>query len=472
MNLVWFRNDLRVDDNPALFNACQKANQQVIAVYFISFEQWKKHQVGSNQQRLTIKALTHLKQQLDKLNITFWVIKSAGFTSLPQELQQLCKALSVSNLYFNNEYPFNERIRDNQVEDQLKNQLHIHRFNADSLVDPALILNGSGQPYKVFTPYSKSVYQFIHAHGLFCYSPPSRRSSENLRILTRQSNRYTQVSLKLLASDISSNSENPPLPNISESHLYQKLIQFCVENIGDYQHHRDFPEMTATTVLSHGLAIGAISSKRCFQTAIDISPQTSKTWTNQLVWRDFYRAVMWHFPRVSQSKAFNPIESRLTWSRDPEKLKHWQQGTTGIPIIDAAIRQLKATGWMHNRLRMITASYLCKNLWLDWRLGETFFAQHLFDYDFANNNGGWQWSASIGTDAAPYFRVFSPVSQQQKFDPDAHFIKHWIPELRRFSARQIHQLESGSLTHYHAPQVDLKSSRKAAIEMFKLAKEA
>jgi len=217
------------------------------------------------------------------------------------------------------------------------------------------------------------------------------------------------------------------IPEISSHHLIKQLKSFCQNSVSNYSDTRDFPAIQGTSELSAGLALGCLSVQRCYQEAIQHSQPS--TWVNELI-----------------------------------------QAKTGIPIIDAAMRQLLDTGWMHNRLRMIVASYLTKNLWQDWRKGEAFFAKHLFDYDFASNNGGWQWSASIGTDAAPYFRVFNPASQQKKFDPDCEFIKHWLPELKNYSAKQIHNFEKENLADYPAPQVDLKTSRKLSIEQFKLAK--
>jgi deoxyribodipyrimidine photo-lyase len=173
---------------------------------------------------------------------------------------------------------------------------------------------------------------------------------------------------------------------------------------------------------------------------------------------------------VSRGQAFNKVDRAIKWDVSNSAFAAWQRGETGIPIIDAAMKQLVTTGWMHNRLRMVVASYLTKNLFMDWRIGEAFFAEHLFDYDFSSNNGGWQWCASVGTDAAPYFRVFNPASQQKRFDPEAKFIKCWLPQLAQYSAKDIHRFETHPLNNYPPMQVNLKSSRQQAIETFKTAK--
>ena len=189
---------------------------------------------------------------------------------------------------------------------------------------------------------------------------------------------------------------------------------------------------------------------------------------SELVWREFYRHVIAAFPHVSRGHAFRREYDDFPWRRDPEALAAWEQGRTGYPIVDAAMRQLVATGWMHNRLRMVTAMFLGKNLLLDWHAGERYFMRHLLDGDFASNNGGWQWSASTGTDAAPYFRVFSPVSQSERFDPEGRFIRHWLPELSELPDRALHDpARRGDLDGYPAPIVDAKASRRRAIEAFR-----
>jgi deoxyribodipyrimidine photo-lyase len=195
------------------------------------------------------------------------------------------------------------------------------------------------------------------------------------------------------------------------------------------------------------------------------------TWINELLWREFYKHILVGYPRVSRHRAFRLETEAVPWRHAPQELAAWQEGRTGLPIIDAAMRQLLATGWMHNRLRMIVAMFLTKNLLIDWREGERFFMRHLIDGDLAANNGGWQWSASTGTDAAPYFRIFNPISQSQKFDPDGHFIRQWVPELAGLNKRDIHDPSSlGGLfapSGYPRPIVDLSRSRERALAAFK-----
>ncbi len=221
-----------------------------------------------------------------------------------------------------------------------------------------------------------------------------------------------------------------------------------------------------------------ISPRQCLHGALasnrgefDSGSTGVQTWINELLWREFYKHILCGYPQVSRHRAFRAQTEALPWRDAPADLEAWEQGRTGFPIIDAAMRQLLHTGWMHNRLRMIVAMFLSKNLLIDWRKGERHFMRHLIDGDLAANNGGWQWSASTGTDAVPYFRIFNPISQSQRFDPQGHFIRHWLPDLRDIDEKNIHEpMKSRDLfatNLYHSPMVDLSSSRQRAIEAFK-----
>ena len=263
-----------------------------------------------------------------------------------------------------------------------------------------------------------------------------------------------------------------------EQAAQQRLSIFTAAAIDGYLDQRDFPAKPGTSQLSAYLAAGVISVRQCLHAALaanqgefDSGKPGVITWINELLWREFYTHILVGYPKVSRHRAFKPETEALAWRNAPKDLLAWQQGRTGFPIIDAAMRQLLATGWMHNRLRMIVAMFLTKNLLIDWREGERFFMQHLVDGCLAANNGGWQWSASTGTDSVPYFRVFNPVSQSKKFDPNGDFIRRWVPELKHLSAKEIHQpkLLSGlfGTEDYPKPIVDLSTSRLRAIEAFK-----
>lgn len=473
MNLVWFRNDLRIKDNPALHHAMSDNDNPTLGIYLLCLAQWKKYGIGANQQALFLKALENLQNSLKKLNVQLLVIDAKNFKSSPEILKKICKGLSARKLYFNIEYPVDERTRDKKVVNLLKSQVECHRFHADSLTPPWKITNQDGSGYKVFTAYANRVRKFLDEHPVFTLPVPQKKNTDNLHFILNAVKPEQLGKFKLIDEfklinklpDIKFTAK--ALPEIKETYLSKQLAGFCESSMQDYKILRDFPAQQATSALSTGLAIGCISVAECYQQAIQY--KQSSSWINELIWRDFYRSVMWHYPHVCKGKTFKTIEDSLDWSNSKKDFEKWKSGNTGIPIIDAAMQQLVQTGWMHNRLRMVVASYLTKNLWLNWRCGEAFFADQLFDYDFASNNGGWQWCASTGTDAAPYFRVFNPASQQKKFDPDAKFIKQWLPQLKAYSAKQIHNFESKPLGDYYALQVDLKQSRKLAIEKFKLA---
>ncbi len=470
MNLIWFRNDLRVDDNPALFHACENPGEATIAVYFFCVKQFLLHGVGINQQRLILQALKNLKRKLKELNIQLLIIESEEYQQASNDLVQFCLDNKVTDIYFNHEYGFNEITRDEQIISGLTNSVSCHAYHDQCLTQPEQIVNQSGNGYKVFSAYARAVSQRLSEYPNYCYPLPEAKSTDNLSLF--DDSLFDPLLLDKLDEKLTTltHPSKIRLPLIDENSLWQQLFEFCSSEISDYKNARDIPSITGTSSLSSGLAVGAISVKRCYQLAKEIANENATCWINELVWRDFYRSVMWHFPRVSKGQAFNSVDCLINWSKDNKALELWKKGQTGVPIIDAAINQLLHTGWMHNRLRMIVASYLTKNLWIDWREGERFFAQHLFDYDFASNNGGWQWCASVGTDAAPYFRVFNPATQQKRFDPEAKFIKQWLPQLKAFSAKQIHQFETKPLADYYPQIVDLKSSRKQAIETFKIAK--
>ncbi|EWM40830.1 FAD binding domain of DNA photolyase family protein [Bordetella holmesii 35009] len=242
-----------------------------------------------------------------------------------------------------------------------------------------------------------------------------------------------------------------------------------------YHERRDLPALPGTSALSPYLASGVLSPAQCLRAAlranqgeIDSGQQGARAWITELLWREFYLHLLAAYPALSMHQPMRPETRYLAWRRAPEDLRAWQEGRTGIPLVDAAQRQLLATGWMHNRLRMVSAMFLAKNLLLDWRLGEAWFMGHLIDGDLAANNGGWQWSASTGADAVPYFRVFNPITQSRRFDPKAAFLRHWLPELAGLDDKSIHEPSDAQrrATGYPQAIADLKTSRLRAIEAF------
>ena len=470
MNLIWFRNDLRIDDNPALSRAASCIDSPVAGVYLYCPEQIQQYGIGANHHALILSQLEQLQHKLDRLNIPLIIVNCGLFSRAAQLLKIVCRELKVASVYFNVEYPLDERNRDKMVVEKLSPEVKCHRLVADSLVPPWLTINGQKQGYKVFSAFEKAHQKVLLDLPVVLTEDVAKRPNSNREKLSNWSANQSELSDKILHSLPKVNPNVIDLPDVSERKVQERLTEFCTDKVLNYSNDRDYPSIKGTSEISSALAVGTISVSQCYSIANSIKGKEAKSWTRQLVWRDFYRSVMWHFPHTCMGQAFNPVDKMINWSNNPEAIQRVKSAKTGIPIIDAAINQLLKTGWMHNRLRMVVASYLTKNLWLDWRIGEAFFAEHLFDYDFANNNGGWQWSASVGTDAAPYFRVFNPQSQQQKFDQNTQFIRQWLPSLQREEIKKIHRFEQSQFDDYPSPQVDLKATRKLAIESFKNAK--
>lgn len=417
-NIVWFRNDLRITDNPAL-NAALESDAKPLAVFIRTRKQWQQHAWGENKINFVEQCLDSLAGQLKTLNIQLTILECDWFQEVPKLLLDLCPKQKTKHVYCNREYELNELNRDKNTKAILQaDRISLNEFDDQCLVPPGKVLTQQNTPYTVFTPFKKACYKILAAQKF------------------QLQHTHNGVPQKILAD-------------------------FCTDKLALYKQQRDFPTIDGTSKLSAYLATGAISVRECYIAAQKTAPEAGLPWIDELLWRDFYRHIIWHFPDVCRGHNFNRKYDRLKWNPPAENLQRWQAGETGIPIIDAAMRQLTSTGWMHNRLRMIVAMFLTKNLFIDWRHGEKFFAQYLIDLDFASNNGGWQWSASTGTDAAPYFRIFNPLTQSEKFDPEGIFIKRYCPELAKFDPKKLHKPDPKNII------VDLKTSRAAAISAFK-----
>lgn len=461
MRLVWLRNDLRLDDNPALYAACQHS-QPVRVVYIATPKQWQQHAEAPAKLGFRSAALTDLNVRLAALGIEFELLETDYFADIAELLANYCQQHSITDVYFNREIPLHEQARDNQVCQRLSEiNVNCHDSDTDLLVSTP-INNQQGKPYKVFTPWYKAW----------------------LKQLAQQDNEPLPAPQAIGPAIDSSQFKSVKLPGsddfrddlwpASEQAALQRLAQFCQRRMGCYEEHRDFPAINGTSTLSPYLASGLVSLRRCLmaiqQTAFDEGREwRENVWLRELGWREFYRYLMLSFPHISQGKPFKTTPEQWPWQHNPELLKAWQTGHTGFPIIDAAMRQLISTGWMHNRLRMLVASFLCKLMLIDWREGEQFFMQHLIDGDFASNNGGWQWSASTGCDASPWFRIFNPTAQSQKFDAEGKFIAKFLPELASLDHKQIHNpnQETRKKLGYVEPVIDYKAMRERAINALK-----
>lgn len=450
-NIMWFRSDLRVIDNTALIKAQKDAD--VIGLFLFSPNDWKRHNEAPAKLDFIWQNLVELQSRLGEFNIPLLIREVESWGQVPSEITNIVKDYDVTGVYWNQEVGLNELRRDEAVAKQLNAQAISSYALTDRTIYPlGSLLNQSGQPYKVFTPFKNVFLQ---------------RISEN--VYSYQGKIKKQNKLEILSDPIPTNSYQSSRQNtfkIGEEAAFVELANFLDMKVYDYKNNRDIPSIEGTSRISAYLTSGTLSIRTCFYEAYLRIEEDSKNsegircWIDELIWREFYANILHCFPRLSMGYAFQEKTENILWREDANDLLSWQTGTTGIPIVDAFMRQLKNTGWMHNRGRMITAMFLSKNLLIDWREGEKWFMTHLIDGDFAANNGGWQWSASTGTDAVPYFRIFNPVLQSQKIDPDGVFIKTWCPELAHLDRKQIHQPLKTAI-------VDLKTSRIRAIDAFK-----
>lgn len=463
--LVWFRNDLRVHDNSALAQACRDAPGPVLAVFALCPAQWNQHDWSSAKVSLIVRTLAELSRSLHALNIPLLIVEEPTFAGLPERLLELAARHRCDALYFNREYEWNERARDEQVSLAFERTGRtVRTFSDRVLFEPGTLRTRSGGMYTVYTPFRRAALARLLEDDLPAVEPSPRAHAASPC-------RPDPVPQTVANFDGPTHERLWPA---GEHEAKKRLNRFARARMQAYKGARDLLAEPGTSELSPYLAIGAISIRACLARAaeaadgqIDNGPEGACTWINELLWREFYTHVLWGFPRVSRGRAFRPETESIRWNNDEHLFRAWCEGMTGFPIVDAGMRQLAQTGWMHNRARMIVASFLTKDLGIDWRRGERFFMQHLVDGDLANNNGGWQWSASTGTDAQPYFRIFNPLSQSKRYDPKGVYIRRYVPELTGLNEHEIH--EPGGLFRpggYPAPIVDHAEARQATLRRF------
>ncbi|WP_092747295.1 deoxyribodipyrimidine photo-lyase [Acinetobacter boissieri] len=468
--LIWFRQDLRIQDHSALWHATQQG-QPCIAVVILSPEQWQIHHDASCKINFYLRQLKILQQHLLEKNIPLIVAQVNLWKNVANYMLQLTEQLGVTHVYANAEYAVHEKQRDDAVLKVLSQQGKKFQLFQDHTLFPAKsIRTQSNQPYKVFTPFKKVCFERLQYSIPKCY--PDIETQQRITL----QNDIRQVSIDDMLTQYPVSEYMLQQWPVGESIAHEKLYEFTQHQVKQYKNQRDLPAIHGTSRISAYLNIGIISARQCLQALFQpyhgefvLSDKGIETWLSEILWREFYQHIMVDYPKVSKSKPFKDETARLAWRDAPHDFEKWAQGQTGIPIVDAGMRELKNTGWMHNRVRMICAMFLTKNLLIDWREGERWFMQHLIDGELAANNGGWQWSASTGTDSAPYFRIFNPVTQSERFDPEGTYIKQWVPELASLSAKQVHAPFEHKIGHieYPKPIVDLKSSRVRAIDAFK-----
>ncbi|HWD90660.1 MAG TPA: deoxyribodipyrimidine photo-lyase [Mucilaginibacter sp.] len=401
VNIFWFRRDLRLRDNAGLYYAL-KGDHRVLCLFIFDAEILDKLE-DRDDARVTFiyQTIEELDRQLKKNDSALFV----KYGTPDSVWNELLKEQKIGTVYANHDYePYAVR-RDKAIADKLKHHnIDLKTFKDQVIFETNEVLKENGEPYTVYTPYMRKWHQKLTPFYLMAY--PTEKYLKNL---VRHKG-LTMPSLKSMGFEKSQRK----FPGIN----YESVIK-------DYAKTRDFPSIKdGTTHIGLHLRFGTVSIR---ELAIQANAQHEKTWLNELVWREFYMMILYHFPKTADH-AFKPEYDRIKWVNDEEKFKAWCEGRTGYPLVDAGMRELNATGYMHNRVRMVTASFLSKDLLTDWRWGERYFARKLLDYDMASNVGGWQWAAGSGTDAAPYFRIFNPEAQQKKFDSNLVYIKKWVPE--------------------------------------------
>jgi len=399
--LFWHRRDLRIDNNAGLFKALTSGFK--VQPVFI-FDKQILSNLPKDDQRVAFiyQEISRLKQQYQSLGTDLLVIYGDPTQSIPE----ICSKLICSHVFTNSDYEPYAQIRDSEIKAKLSSLNCTFIESKDHVIfEKSEVTKDDGLPYTIYTPYANKWKKQLTEVQLASFE-----SSENTHNL-RQANEFTSlISMEEMGF-------NPKINAGFPSNFFPETI------ITNYHETRNFPALLGTSRLSIHLRFGTISIRSLAAYAM----QRNASYLNELIWRDFYQMIIFHFPKTV-NYAFKPSYDRIIWERNEAHFQAWCEGKTGYPIVDAGMRELNETGFMHNRVRMVVASFLTKHLLLDWRLGEAYFAEKLLDFELASNVGGWQWAAGTGCDAAPYFRVFNPTSQQQKFDPTFSYIKKWVPE--------------------------------------------
>jgi len=515
--LMWFRRDLRVHDNTALAAICERANEdnaQLSAVFFLTPEQWQAHDMSLTQLDHIARTLPILAEKLHQLNIILTVQICPSFTDCIAALSALCETNNISCVMANHEYEGNEVARDELLTKQLaNNEIEFIRWHDQCILPPKSITTNDDSMYQVFTPFYKKWRHTLDVSDIQIHtalavidnkqvnltlSENSANTTQDIEVLSKKTVHDYQKYLQTHKSyqDIDTDKQISqarlayPAGEVTACH---RLDQFIADDINNYDVSRDVPSLQATSQLSTYLTIGAISPRLCYLQATQALGKLHRNdgdnfdsgdnndinrWISELAWRDFYRHVLDYKPALIRHQAYKyETDKKINWSYDEDAFAAWREGKTGVPLVDAAMRCLNATGFMHNRLRMVTAMFLTKDLLIDWRWGERYFMQQLIDGDFASNNGGWQWSASTGTDSAPYFRIMNPFSQAKSHDAEGIFIKTWLPELKPIPTSILHSEDkmrkalnkNGTFADidYPVPIVEHKLARQLAIAEFK-----
>lgn len=456
--LCWIRRDLRLHDHVALSKALDEGDTTLVFVF-------DPHILGKltdkHDRRVTFiyQSLQEIESELQKKGSSLIIL----YGNPEEEIPKLAAHLKVSGVYCNRDYEPYAKERDSKVEKKLKTLgINFEQFKDSVFFEKHEVLTGSGSIYKVFTPYKNKWIETFEKNDRTisdyeCQLKKLRKFSHKKNILDH--NWYKEIGFI----------ETPPLLHGGTKAAKKRLQQF-EKIIDDYDEQRNFPAVPGTSNLSVYLRHGNISVRDMLRVATAHSSSGAKTWLSEIIWRDFYQMILDVYPHVVKG-SFKREYDKIKYLGSKEDFHAWTQGQTGFPLVDAAMRCLNETGMMHNRLRMVVASFLCKTLLVDWRKGEEYFAHKLLDFDLASNNGGWQWSSSSGCDAQPYFRIFNPYSQSEKFDSQGEFIRQWVPELRGLKGKEIHHPDPLLAPDYPRPIVSYELNRKRCLAMYEIVKD-
>lgn len=426
MTIFWFRRDLRLDDNIGLYHALNDSDN-VLPIFI--FDELILSQLPKDDARVSFihDLLSGMQKKLQSNGKSL-----AIFHGKPLEIfRKLINENKISTVYTNHDYEPYARRRDLELYQLFKeNGIEFKTSKDQAIFEKSEVVKDDGSPYVVYTPYSKKWKEKFTTTSIVHYE-----SEQKLNNIVEHS--YPFLSLEEIGFSFST--IKVPSFNVSD-----KLID-------NYEATRNFPSVAGTSMLGAYLRFGAVSIRKMVANAL---ASKNETFLKELIWREFFMQILWHFPQTI-NKSFKEKYDRIEWNNNENDFKKWCEGKTGYPMVDAGMRELNTTGYMHNRVRMVVASFLCKHLLIDWRWGETYFAQKLLDYEQSSNVGNWQWAAGSGVDAAPYFRIFNPTEQIKKFDKDLKYIKKWVPEVESFD--------------YYKPIVDHKEARERCLKVYKEA---
>lgn len=483
----WFKRDLRTSDNTALSLASKKAKEggvPLICIFIVNPQDYQAHMTSAPRVDFELRTLEIMMKDLEELNIPLYVETIEDRKTISTHILEKCQEWGAKHLFCNIEYEVDELRRETKLTKMcLQKGIDFTAMHDDCVVPPETLMTGAGKQYSVYSPWFKAWIKHLHEHPhMLKTTEPISANPESAK--QRFASIFTKPIPPAPPNKSLSEEDRRRLASLwpaSEHAAQERLQRFLEHKVSKYKETRNLPSANSTSLLSVHFSSGTLAARtaiRCAQAAntttkLDGGNPGIVGYISELAWRDFYKHVLAHWPYVCMSKAFKYEYNDIRWEYDSPSFERWCKGETGFPIVDAAMRQLNSMAYMHNRCRMIVASFLAKDLLIDWRMGEKYFMEHLIDGDFASNNGGWGFSASTGVDPQPYFRIFNPLLQSEKFDPEGEYIRKWVPELRDVRGKAVHDpygrgaAREAERNGYPRMVVDHAKSRARALERYK-----